>query len=104
MSGYDKYLNIKTRFGKRLRVICVPKNLVENTINHSGDGLESRLIAKDILYKIKLWLPEREYKLLSLYYMENQTMKEISKELGVTEARISQIHSKMIPKLKSRYG
>jgi hypothetical protein len=53
---YSKYLEIKTIFGKRLRVICVPQDLVENTIYSSCDGLEDRMVAKDLLYKFNEWV------------------------------------------------
>jgi hypothetical protein len=45
-----------TIFGDELVVICVPKELVENNILLSGDGLENRMIAKDLLYKFEAWL------------------------------------------------
>jgi RNA polymerase sigma factor for flagellar operon FliA len=70
----------------------------------SGDGLESRLIAKDLLHKIKLSLSERDYKVLHLYYAGKYTMKEIGRMLGVTEARISQIHSKMIQGIREKWS
>ncbi len=38
-------------------------------------------------------LPERQRVVLSLYYREDMNMKEIAKTLGVTEARVCQIHS-----------
>ena len=101
---YDKHMYIRTCFGDRLRVICVPKDMVEDTINCSGDGLESRLIAKDILYKIKSDLPEKEYTIIYLYHYKQYSMKLIGCMLGLSEARISQIHSRLIPELKNRYG
>jgi len=39
---------------------------------------------------------------LTLYYYEELTMKEIGEVLGVNESRISQIHSKVLAKLKLR--
>ncbi len=47
-------------------------------------------------------LAEKEQLVLSLYYYEELTMKEIGLTLGYTESRISQIHTKAIIKLKSR--
>ena len=100
---YDKYLSIKTRFGDRLRVICVPRDMVEDTINCSGDGLESRLIAKDILHKIKSWLPETDYTIIYLYYYKRYNMKQIGALLDVSEGWVSQVHSRTINNIKSRY-
>ena len=39
---------------------------------------------------------------LSLYYYEELTMKEIGATLGYTESRISQIHTKAVLKLRTR--
>lgn len=47
-------------------------------------------------------LPEREKLVLSLYYDEGLTLAEIGQVLGVTESRISQIHTKSVLHLRSR--
>jgi RNA polymerase sigma factor for flagellar operon FliA len=47
-------------------------------------------------------LPENERTVLTLYYYEELTMKEIGKILKVTESRVCQIHSKAVLTLKSR--
>ncbi|MEJ5300784.1 MAG: FliA/WhiG family RNA polymerase sigma factor [Thermodesulforhabdaceae bacterium] len=47
-------------------------------------------------------LPEREQLILSLYYQEELTMKEIGQILGYTESRISQLHTQIILKLRTR--
>lgn len=47
-------------------------------------------------------LPENEGKVLSLYYFEEKTMREISKELKVTESRVSQLHHSSMARLKKR--
>lgn len=47
-------------------------------------------------------LPEREAKILSLYYMEEMTMKQIGAKLGVVESRVSQIHSAALIVLRHR--
>lgn len=45
-------------------------------------------------------LPEREKFVLTLYYFENMTLAEIGAVLGVTESRISQMHSKAVGELR----
>ncbi|MCG8453754.1 MAG: RNA polymerase sigma factor WhiG [Spirochaetales bacterium] len=45
-------------------------------------------------------LPEKEKKVLVLYYYEDLTLKEIGKVLDVTESRISQLHTKAISRLR----
>ena len=47
-------------------------------------------------------LPEREKLVLSLYYDEGLTLSEIGDVIGVTESRVSQIHTKSVLHLRSR--
>ena len=47
-------------------------------------------------------LSERERKVITLYYYEEMTLKEIAQVLGVSESRASQIHSKAILLLRSK--
>jgi len=47
-------------------------------------------------------LPERERQVLALYYVEELTMKEVGAVLGVGEARISQVHSAALLRLRGR--
>ena len=47
-------------------------------------------------------LPEKERMVLSLYYFEELTMKEISLVLGVVESRVSQIHSSAVLHLRTK--
>jgi RNA polymerase sigma factor for flagellar operon FliA len=46
-------------------------------------------------------LPEREKLVIALYYYENLTLREIGEVLGVTESRVSQLHTKAVMRLKS---
>jgi RNA polymerase sigma factor for flagellar operon FliA len=46
-------------------------------------------------------LPERERLVITLYYYEELTLKEIGEVLGVTESRVSQLHTKAVLRLKS---
>lgn len=47
-------------------------------------------------------LSERDRLVITLYYHEDLTMKEIGEVLGVNESRVSQIHSKAVQTLRSR--
>lgn len=49
-------------------------------------------------------LPERERLVLALYYDEELNLKEIGSVLGVSESRVSQIHSQAALRLRSRLG
>ncbi|AOU98455.1 RNA polymerase sigma factor FliA [Acidihalobacter yilgarnensis] len=47
-------------------------------------------------------LPEREALVLSLYYDEELNLREIGEVLGVSESRVSQIHSQALIRLRAR--
>jgi RNA polymerase sigma factor for flagellar operon FliA len=47
-------------------------------------------------------LPKNERFVLSMYYFDELTMKEIGLVLGITESRVSQIHNKAVLRLKTR--
>ena len=49
-------------------------------------------------------LPEKEQLVLSLYYYEEFTMKEIGALLGVNESRVSQLHTKAMLRLRGKIG
>ncbi len=56
---------------------------------------------KDRLTEAVASLPEREQLVVALYYYENLTLREIGEVLGVTESRVSQLHTKAVMRLKS---
>lgn len=58
---------------------------------------------KDYLKKVLTELTEKERLIITLFYYEELTIKEISKILELTEGRISQIHKKAVLKLKSKF-
>lgn len=47
-------------------------------------------------------LPERERTVIALYYYEGLTLKEIGQVLGVTESRVSQLHTKAVLRLRAK--
>ncbi|MGS2742070.1 RNA polymerase sigma factor FliA [Halomonas sp. LS-001] len=47
-------------------------------------------------------LPEREKLLMALYYQEELNLKEIGAVLGVTESRVSQLHSQAVSRLRAK--
>lgn len=47
-------------------------------------------------------LPENERTVLTLYYYEQRTMREIGRQLGVKQARVSQLHSQALRRLRRR--
>lgn len=64
---------------------------------HIEDG-ELRDILADSISK----LPEKEKTVISLYYFEELTLKEISAIMKVSESRISQLHTKAIFRLRGK--
>lgn len=57
---------------------------------------------KDVIVKAIDDLPEKEKQVISLYYYDELTMKEIGKVLDLTESRVSQIHTKAVLRLRVR--
>ena len=57
---------------------------------------------KDLLARAIEELSPREKLVLSLYYFEDLTLKEIGEVMGLTESRICQIHTKGILKLRGK--
>lgn len=69
---------------------------------------DERPESKVLFYELKTQLArsidtlkEKERQVISLYYYENLKLKEIAEVLGVTESRVSQIHSQAMLKLKN---
>ena len=57
---------------------------------------------KEAVAKAIEQLPEKEKLVISLYYLEELTMKETGKVLNITESRVSQIHSQAILRLRAK--
>ena len=47
-------------------------------------------------------LPEREWLIVSLYYRDEMTMKEIAQILDISESRVCQLHGRALGRLRSR--
>ena len=76
-----------------------------DTIPDRSDGpgaLLERSELRDQLAEAIERMPEREKVVLTLYYFENLTLAQIGDVLGVTESRVSQIHTKSVLQLRSR--
>lgn len=65
------------------------------------EEVESREMVK-MLGDIIENLPEKERLVVTLYYYEEMTLKEVAAVLGVSESRVSQIHSKAVMKLRTK--
>ncbi|MGX5147162.1 sigma-70 family RNA polymerase sigma factor, partial [Enterobacter hormaechei] len=69
-------------------------------LNPLNEAIQENLIA-NIAEHIRM-IPKREQQILQFYYQQDLNMKEIGLILGVTETRVSQLHSLAIKRLRSR--
>lgn len=78
---------------------AVPAPELENPFQRCLEGEMRKLLIEALMA-----LPERERQVLTLYYYEELTMKEVGAVLGVGESRVSQIHSLAMSRLRARMG
>jgi RNA polymerase sigma factor for flagellar operon FliA len=64
-------------------------------------ALYERAEVRDQLAQAIKHLPERERQVVALYYIEELSMKEVGAVLGVTESRVSQIHTQAVVRLRA---
>ena len=67
------------------------------------EKVEREELTKVLGEALKL-LTEKEQKVITLYYYEELTLKEISNILEVSESRISQLHTRALQKMKTKMG
>jgi RNA polymerase sigma factor for flagellar operon FliA len=78
--------------------------LIDTIEDESGPDPEASLEQTEIreaLAESISELPEREKLVVTLYYYEELTLREIGEVLGVTESRVSQLHTKAFLRLKA---
>ena len=77
-------------------------------INKSKYNQPESVVEKNELKKVLTEaidnLSEKEKRVIIFYYFEELTLKEISLILGVSESRISQIHTKALKKMRTKLG
>jgi RNA polymerase sigma factor for flagellar operon FliA len=77
---------------------------IEDQLNYYDD-VSKKVEEEELIEMIKEILKElgeKEQLIIQLYYFEELSLKEISEILGVTESRVSQIHKKVIKKIRER--
>lgn len=85
--------------------------LIAGNVHCSGESmnsdpeytLEEKFIRQSLIKAVDK-LTEKEKLVVSMYYYDELTLKEIGAVLGVSESRVSQIHSKILQKLKNELG
>lgn len=65
--------------------------------------VERNEIRETLIETLKL-LTEKEKMVITLYYYEDMTLKEISRVLDVSESRVSQLHTKALQKMRTKLG
>jgi RNA polymerase sigma factor for flagellar operon FliA len=80
------------------------EKLLSYLINNEDDALVITKLKelKGAMAQAITQLPEKERLVVSLYYLDELTMKETGKVLGITESRVSQIHSQAILHLRAK--
>ncbi|MDA8408938.1 MAG: RNA polymerase sigma factor WhiG [Treponema sp.] len=75
---------------------------IESPTSFNPDSSVEREEIKRVIVQSISELPEKEKKVLILYYYEDLTLKEIGQVLEVTESRVSQLHTKAILRLRAK--
>ena len=80
------------------------EKLLSYLVDNDDDALTLTRLKelKDAVARTIEQLPEKEKLVISLYYLEELTMKETGKVLDITESRVSQIHSQAILRLRAK--
>jgi len=114
-----EYLNIdETEFNKLIQDINISHVISLDEYLEQNNETNANIVAasiydspvreaelrelKEILADTINKLSEREKEVITLYYFEELTLKEISAIMKVTESRISQIHTKAVTKLRTK--
>jgi RNA polymerase sigma factor for flagellar operon FliA len=75
--------------------------LPDASVEQPGHAMETEETRRALIKAIRS-LGEREHMVIALYYFEGFTLSRIGEVLGVTESRVSQIHSKALLGLRTR--
>ncbi|HET6464971.1 MAG TPA: FliA/WhiG family RNA polymerase sigma factor [Nitrospiria bacterium] len=84
---------------------CDPRTLLETLVDARAEDPFLSLLqqeARDKLMGGVHSLPEKEQQVVSLYYHDELTLKEIGQILGITESRVCQLHAQAIMRLKTK--
>ncbi len=80
---------------------CLQDSITDPDARDAAEEFDEKWVKEVIERELDL-IPPRERTVVSLYYFDELTMKEIGVVLGVTESRISQIHTKALLRLKGK--
>jgi RNA polymerase sigma factor for flagellar operon FliA len=94
----EDLLTVSSEDGDRVSLL---DTLPDLGVEAPGAELEAAEVRKALRTAIEM-LPDRDRKVIVLYYLEGFTLSRIGDILGVTESRVSQIHSKSVMALRAR--
>jgi RNA polymerase sigma factor for flagellar operon FliA len=97
IAALDELWTISGSGGDQVALI----DTIEDTQGPEPQAALAQTEMKEALGEAITQLPEREKLVVTLYYYEELTLREIGEVLGVTESRVSQLHTKAILRLKA---
>ena len=98
IAALDEVWTISSSGGDQVALI----DTIEDTEGPEPQAALDETETREALAESIAALPEREKLVITLYYYEELTLREIGDVLGVTESRVSQLHTKAILRLRSR--
>ena len=98
IAALDELWSVSSGSGDAVALIDTIEDTSGPQPSHALDQTELREALGEAIAR----LPEREKLVITLYYYEELTLREIGEVLGVTESRVSQLHTKAILRLKAR--
>ena len=87
----------------RLELLDTDNLDIEGDVDSVDDDVGKKQLGAAVADAIEL-LPARLQQILALYYQEECTLKEIGAVLGVTESRVSQLHTEAMHRLRALIG
>jgi RNA polymerase sigma factor for flagellar operon FliA len=98
IAALDELWTVSSGSGDQIALI----DTIEDTTGPQPEAALDETELREALGEAIARLPEREKLVITLYYYEELTLREIGDVLGVTESRVSQLHTKAILRLKAR--
>ena len=98
IAALDELWTVSSSGGDQIALI----DTIEDTQGPEPQSALAETEMKEAIAEAIARLPEREKLVVTLYYYEELTLREIGEVLGVTESRVSQLHTKAILRLKAR--
>src|SRR5213080_1022817 len=98
IAALDELWTVSSSGGDQVAMI----DTIEDTQGPEPQAALDQTELREALGEAIARLPEREKVVVTLYYYEELTLREMGEVLGVTESRVSQLHTKAILRLKAR--